>query len=99
MSKSPDVPTVGCQYLVNGRIMAVIHADDELVTLRDLEKPYTRALAVDTMMTEVSHQTIVQYARPPGAGSNALAFLNPQDPQVIAAQRKYRYVEAALKQL
>lgn len=99
MSKSPDAPTVGCQYLVNGRIMAVIHVDEELVTLRDLERPYTRAMAVDAMMSEVSHQTIVQYARPPGAGSNALAFLNPQDPQVIAAQRKYRYVEAALKQL
>jgi hypothetical protein len=79
--------------------MAVIHVDEELVTLRDLERPYTRTLAVDAMMSEVSHQTIVQYARPPGAGSSALAFLNPQDPQVIAAQRKYRYVEAALKQL
>jgi len=99
MRKQPEVPTVGSQYLVNGRVMGVIHVDEELVTLRDLERPYTRALAVDAMLTEVSHQTIVPFARPPGAGSNALAFLNPQDPQVIAAQRKHRYVEAVLKQL
>lgn len=79
--------------------MAVIHVDEELVTLKDLERPYTRSLAIDAMMTEVSHHTIVPFARPPGEGSNALAFLNPQDPQVIAAKRKHRYVEAALKQL
>ncbi|WP_454834587.1 DDE-type integrase/transposase/recombinase [Pseudomonas lini] len=99
MHKPPEAPSVGSQYLVNGRIMEVIHVDEELVTLRDLERTYTRSLAVDAMMTEVSHQTIVPFARPPGAGSKALAFLNPQDPQVIAAQRKHRYVEAALKQL
>ncbi|WP_223543841.1 hypothetical protein [Pseudomonas sp. BF-B-28] len=99
MREQPAAPTVGSQYIVNGRIMEVIHADEELITLRDLERTYTYSLAIDAMMTELSHQTIVLFARPPGAGSKALAFLNPQDPHVIAAQRKYRYVEAAFKQL
>lgn len=94
MPKPTEVPTVGSQYLVNGRIMQVIHVDAGLVTLRDLEHVYTRSLTVDAMLTEVSRQTIVPFARPPGAGSNALVFLNPQDPQVIAAQRKQRYVDA-----
>jgi transposase InsO family protein len=99
MRKQPEVPTVGSQYLVNGRLMGVIHVDEGLVTLRDLERPYTRSLTVDAFMTEVSHRTIVPFARPPGDGSNALAFLNPQAPDVIAATRKLRYVEAAGKEL
>ncbi|UVL42185.1 DDE-type integrase/transposase/recombinase [Pseudomonas sp. B21-040] len=98
MSEQPEAPTVGSQYIVHGRTMEVIHVDEELVTLRDLERTYTRALAVDAMMSELSHHTIVPFARPPGAGSKALAFLFPDDPQVIAAQRKYRYVDAAFKQ-
>ena len=98
MRKSPDAPSVGSQYIVNGRIMQVIHVDEVVVTLRDLERTATRTLTIDAMLTEVSHQTIVPFARPPGAGSNALAFLNPQDPQVIAATRKHRYVDAVEKE-
>lgn len=98
MREQPKAPIVGSQYNVHGIIMEVIHFDEELVTLRDLERTYTRSLAIDAMMTEVSHQTIVPFARPPGEGSKALAFLNPQDPHVIAARRKYHYVDAALKQ-
>ena len=99
MREQLETPIVGSQYLVHGRIMEVIHADEELVTLRDLECTYTRSLAVDAMMTELSHQTILPFARPPGAGSKSLAFLNPQDPHVKAAERQYRYVSTALQQL
>lgn len=99
MPKQTEVPTVGSQYLVNGRVMGVIHVNEQLVTLRDLERPYTRSLTVDAMMTELSHRTIMPFARPPGEDSNALAFLNPQAPDVIAATRKHRYVDAAEKEL
>jgi hypothetical protein len=30
--------------------MGVINVDEKLVTLRDLERPYTRSLMVDAMM-------------------------------------------------
>lgn len=99
MREQSKTPIVGSQYLVHGRIMEVIHADEELVTLRDLECTYTRSLTVDAMMTELSHQSILPFARPPGAGSKALAFLNSQDPHVKAAERQYRYVSTALQQL
>lgn len=99
MREQPKVPTVGSQYIVNGRTMEVIHVDEELITLRDLERTHALSLTVEAMMSEVSHQRIVPFARSPGAGSKALAFLNPQDPHVIAAQRKFRYVDAALKEL
>jgi transposase InsO family protein len=97
MYKNAEDPTVGSQYTVNGRIMEVIHVDTELVTLRDLERTQTLTLKIDAMNAEISKQTIVQFTRPPGAGSKALAFLNPHDPQVIAAIRKHRYVDAAHK--
>lgn len=98
MREQPRAPIVGSQYIVHGITMEVIHLDEELVTLRDLERTYTRSLAIDALMTELSHKTIVPFARPPGEGSKALAFLNPLDSHVIAARRKYRYVDAALKQ-
>ena len=99
MSEKPADPTVDAQYIIHGRTMAVIHVDEELVTLRDLERPHTLSLTIDALITEVVQKTIVQFARPPGAGSKAIAYLNPEDPQVIAAERKYRYVDAAFKQL
>lgn len=99
MREEPEDPSLGSQYIVNGRTMEVIHVDEELVTLRDLERTHTLSLTVDAMMAEVTNQTIVQFARPPGEGSKALAFLNPHDPLVISAIRKHRYVDTALRQL
>lgn len=99
MGKKPEDPSLGSQYIANGRTMEVIHVDDELVTLRDLERTHTLSLTVDAMMAEVANQTIVQFARSPGAGSKSLAFLNPHDPRVISAIRKHRYVDAALREL
>lgn len=95
----PTGTSIGSQYIVDGRIMEVIHVDTEVVTFRDLERTRTRSLTVDRMMSEISNHTIVQYALPPGAGSKAIAFLNPLDPAVISAKRKVHYVEEALKQL
>lgn len=97
MNKQPAAPTVGSQYIINGRTMEIIHVDEELVTFRDLERLYTLSISVEGLLKEVAKQTIVQFASPPGAGSRALAFLNPKDPQVIAAKRKHRYVEEAFK--
>jgi transposase InsO family protein len=77
--------------------MEVIHVDEELVTLRDLERLHTLSMTVDGLLADVAKQTIVQFAGPPGAGSKSLAFLNPEDPRVIAAERKHRYVDAALQ--
>lgn len=95
MNKQPLEPTVGSQYLINGRTMQVIHVDEELVTLRSLERLHTLSMTVDVLMTGVAKQAIVQVARSPGAGTKALAFLEPDNPHVIAAQRKFGYVNAA----
>ena len=95
--EKPAGPKIGSQYIINGRTMEVIHVDEELVTLRDLERLYTLSISVEGLLEEVAKHTIVQFSGPPGAGSKALAFLNPEDPQVIAAKRKHRYVEEAFK--
>lgn len=92
-------PTIGSQYVVNGRVMQVIHVDNEVVTLRDLERIHALSLTLERMIFEISQQSIVLFTHPPAIGSKALAFVNPKDPLVISATRKYRYVEAALKQL
>lgn len=98
VNDKPEDPTVGAQYIINGRTMAVIHVDEELVTLRDWDRPHTLSLTIDALITEVAQKTIVQFSRPPGAGSKALAYLDPEDPQVIAAEYKFCYVDAAYKQ-
>jgi hypothetical protein len=99
MNEKPLDIAVGSQYLINGRTMEVIYVDEELVTLRDLERLYTLSMTVSALVKDLVHRNIVQFARPPGAGSKALAFLNLEDPQVIAAKRKHYYVDSALKQL
>lgn len=99
MRNEPPAPTIGSQYVVNGRVMEVIHVDEEIVTLRDLERLHTISLTYERMAHEISLRSIVQFANSPGTGSKALAFTNPCDPAVISAQRKFSYVEAAIKQL
>ncbi|QXH74794.1 DDE-type integrase/transposase/recombinase [Pseudomonas atacamensis] len=99
MRDEPPLPCVGSQYIVNGRTMEVIHVDDELVTFRDLERTHSLSLTIDRITAEIARQTIVLFAKPPGDGSKALAFLNPSDRHVISAKRKHYYVDAALKQL
>ena len=99
MNDTPAEPVVGAQYIIHGRIMTIIHVDHELVTLRDLERPHTLSLTIDALITEVAQKSIIHYARPPGAGSKALAYLNPEDPQVIRAEYKFSYVGPLYQQL
>ena len=54
MNKQPLEPTVGSQYLITGRTMQVIHVDEELVTLRSLERLHTLSMTVDMLMTGVA---------------------------------------------
>lgn len=99
MREEPPPLSIGSQYIVNGRTMEVIHVDEELVTLRDLERAQSLSLTIERMMAELARQAIVLFARTPGDGSKALAFLNPSDPNVISAKRKKYYVDAALREL
>ena len=94
-------PTIefGNQYLINGRTMQVIHVDEELITLRSLEHLHTLSMTLDMFMTAVAKQAIVLIARSPCAGTKALAFLDPHDPQVVAAERKRHYVSRAMELL
>ncbi|MGZ0784020.1 hypothetical protein ACXM5X_13765 [Pseudomonas saponiphila] len=43
-------------------------------------------------------RNITLFADQPGSGSNAIAFLHPEDPKVIEAKRKFHYISTALRE-
>jgi transposase InsO family protein len=88
---------VGAQYQMDGTSAEIIHIDEELVTLRHLHYHSTFYYRRDLFTSDLRNKNIIEIASTPGAGSNALAFLNPDDPHVINANRKFRYVSEALK--
>ena len=89
----PLLPKVGAQYRIDGLSAEIIHVDEELVTLRHLVYHATFHYRYDLFLTDLHNRSIIEIASPPGSsGSKALAFLNPDDPKVIDAKRKFRYV-------
>lgn len=90
------LPKVGARYQIDGKSAEIIHLDEDLVTLRHLHYNSTFHYRRDLFTSDLHNRNIIETASPPGSGSKAFAFLNPNDPQVINANRKFRYVSEAL---
>ncbi|WP_223531854.1 hypothetical protein [Pseudomonas sp. BF-R-30] len=98
MSREIAVPLVGAQYLIDGIVHEVIQLDDEVVTLSTVLQLRVIYIRVDTFMSDLKRRNITLFADQPGHGSNASAFLDPDDPKVIEAKRKKRYIVTALSE-
>ena len=98
MANAPVSPLVGAQYLVDGTVYEVIQLDDEVVTLSTVSHLRVIYITVDSFMSDLKRRNITLFADKPGQGSNAVAFLHPDDPKVIEAKRKIRYVVTAVRE-
>ncbi|MNF87319.1 hypothetical protein D3C84_697840 [compost metagenome] len=54
------------------------------------------SLPFGSFITDLKRRNITLFADKPGRGSNAIAFLHPDDPKVIEAKRQFRYISTAL---
>lgn len=99
VSEAPPLPVTGAQYLIDGIVYEVIEVDDELVTLSTLTHLRVICLPFGSFMSDLKRRNITLFADKPGRGSNAIAFLFPEDPKVIEAKRKYRYIRTVLGEL
>jgi len=91
------LPKVGAQYLIDGASAEIIHVDEELITLRHLLHHSVLHYRYDLFISDLRNRNILQLASPPGSGSKALAFLFPDDPEVIKAKWKFHYVSEAFR--
>lgn len=98
LTKEVAVPRLGAQYLIDGVVHEVIQLDDAVVTLSTVARLRARYITVDSFMSDLKRRNITLFADQPGQGSNALAFLHPEDPKVIEAKRKKRYIVTALSE-
>ncbi|MFV0934111.1 hypothetical protein [Pseudomonas jessenii] len=98
MAKEVAIPRLGAQYLIDGTVHEVIQLTDEVVTLSTVTHLRPRYITVDSFMSDLKRRNITLFADQPGHGSNALYFLHPEDPKVIEAKRKKRYIVTALKE-
>lgn len=96
VAKEVAIPRLGAQYLIDGTVHEVIQLTDEVVTLSTVTRLRARYITVDSFMCDLKRRNITLFADQPGRGSNALAFLHPEDPKVIEAKRKKRYIVTAL---
>lgn len=99
VSKELPLPVTGAQYLIDGIVYEVIEIDDELVTLSTLTHLRVICIALGSFMSDLKRRNITLFADQPGRGSSAIAFLFPDDPKVIEAKRKFRYIGTVLKEL
>ncbi|KJH73723.1 DDE-type integrase/transposase/recombinase [Pseudomonas sp. ES3-33] len=98
LSKEIAVPLVGAQYLIDDIVYEVIQLDDDLVTLSTVTHLRVIHICFDSFMSDLKRRNITLFADQPGHGSNAIAFLHPEDPKVIEAKRKKRYIVTALSE-
>jgi len=99
VSKELPLPVTGAQYLIDSIVYEVIEIDDELVTLSTLTHLRVISIALGSFMSDLKRRNITLFADKPGRGSSAIAFLFPDDPKVIEAKRKFRYIRTALSEL
>jgi transposase InsO family protein len=93
------LPVTGAQYLIDGLVYEVIEIDDELVTLSTLTHLRVIGIALGSFLSDLKRRNITLFADKPGHGSNAIAFAFPDDPKVIEAKRKFRYIRTTLSEL
>lgn len=98
MTNSAEAPLGGAQYLVDGTVYEVIQLDDDVVTLSTVTHLRVIYITVDSFMSDLKRRNITLFSDKPGQGSNAVAFLHPDDPKVIEAKRKTRYIISALRE-
>lgn len=84
--------------MIDGTVYEVMQVDDELVTLSTVVRLSVISLPLATFMIDLMRRNITLFADQPGSGSNAIAFLHPEDPKVIEAKRKFHYISTALRE-
>lgn len=92
-------PLVGAQYLIDGIVYEAIQIDDVVVTLSTVTHLRVIWIRLDSFITDLKRRNITLFADKPGAGSNAVAFLNTADPKVTEARRQLQYIRTAIKEL
>jgi putative transposase len=97
-TEHPPGPVVGAQYVIDGTVYEVMQVDDELVTLSTVVRLSVISLPLAAFMIDLMRRNITLFADKPGRGSNAIAFLHPEDPKVIEAKRKFHYISTALSE-
>ncbi|MFD2642667.1 DDE-type integrase/transposase/recombinase [Pseudomonas japonica] len=98
MSREIASPLVGAQYTIDGFIYEVIELSDNLVTLSTLTQLRVINISLDLFMSDLKRRNINLFADKPGNSSNAIAFLNAEDPKVIEAKRMHMYIVTTLSE-